>query len=209
MPEMNQISEELREISPLLASAERISVWSVPQGYFDTLPALILARVSKGNEVAIELESIAPLLASLSKAPVYTVPTGYFDAPSFVIPQTKPEGVVVPFSPVRGWIKYAAAAVVIGLMVMAAWIYTKPSVTQQSYNSQDLASVLQQVSEADLTAYLNQHERLVIHGEQTNTVNETLPEMDDHIEMLSDEEMKQYLQENSEPGLRGSGKKNG
>jgi hypothetical protein len=58
------ILNELRELSPLLASVPRVNVFNVPDGYFETLPALLLLK--SGNEVSADIQSAA-------------VPEGYFD----------------------------------------------------------------------------------------------------------------------------------
>jgi len=66
------ISEELREISPLLAGLPRPDdLFKVPDGYFDSLPSMVMNR--------IELNAISPLLNTINKQPVFTVPASYFE----------------------------------------------------------------------------------------------------------------------------------
>ncbi|RYD72794.1 MAG: hypothetical protein EOP53_21305, partial [Sphingobacteriales bacterium] len=62
MNQPNNILNELRELSPSLAGIPRVNVFKVPQGYFETLPSLLLLQTGK--------EAIAA-------SP--TVPEGYFD----------------------------------------------------------------------------------------------------------------------------------
>lgn len=50
----------------------------VPEGYFDSLPDILIHKVRR-IEVAEELESIAPLLNTISKQPVQFVPEDYFE----------------------------------------------------------------------------------------------------------------------------------
>lgn len=108
---MNQpstILNELRELSPLLASVPRVNVFNVPDGYFETLPALVLLKSSngvsrdiksahvpegyfdslssnimariKGENVTADGETEASVvLAGIGNKNVFSVPQGYFD----------------------------------------------------------------------------------------------------------------------------------
>lgn len=108
---MNQpstILNELRELSPLLASVPRVNVFNVPDGYFETLPALVLLKSSngvsgdiktaavpegyfdslasnimariKGESVTADDETEASVvLAGIGNKNVFSVPQGYFD----------------------------------------------------------------------------------------------------------------------------------
>ena len=59
----NDILNELKAISPLLAEMEKVNVFSVPEGYFNYIPSTIL--LSLKNEIVAHNSS--------------TVPEGYFD----------------------------------------------------------------------------------------------------------------------------------
>lgn len=109
----NNILNELRELSPAVAAIPRINVFSVPEGYFDHLPALLLLQTSgaesgnmnnapvpegyfdnlAGNIMArIKQESLASndhsaLLAGIGNHNVFTVPAGYFEGLSSAIMQ--------------------------------------------------------------------------------------------------------------------------
>lgn len=105
----NNILNELREISPLLAGMDKVNVFTVPAGYFeglaDTLQLLVkeenstvLNGISKQNQdvpagyfdsladtilskiKAGEAKEEFPLLNSITRENVYTVPQGYFES---------------------------------------------------------------------------------------------------------------------------------
>lgn len=68
MESKNTILQELAQISQGIANISNRNVYSVPAGYFDNLPAQVLAKVNAGNVAA----------GSTSPMP-YSVPDGYFD----------------------------------------------------------------------------------------------------------------------------------
>ncbi len=107
----NNILNELRELSPAVAAIPRVNVFSVPEGYFDHLPALLLLQTS-GTEAGnmnnatvpdgyfdnlassimarIKKESVvdneySSLLAGIGNSNVFTVTPGYFEGLSSVI----------------------------------------------------------------------------------------------------------------------------
>ncbi len=108
MNNSNNILNELKEISPLLAGMQKANVFTVPNGYFENFPAtmLLLVKEEKNslltgisqqnpNVPAGYFDTLAdsilnkikaqeaaedyPLLNSISTANVYTVPQGYFE----------------------------------------------------------------------------------------------------------------------------------
>lgn len=64
------ILNELRELSPTLSALDKVNVYSVPEGYFESLPDLLLS-ISKAEELSFSIP--------VSKANVQGVPAGYFD----------------------------------------------------------------------------------------------------------------------------------
>lgn len=73
------IQDELRSLESSLP-VNNIQPFSVPEGYFEGLPAAILARV-KNTEVSAdaELNELSPLLAAIPKSTPYAVPSSYFE----------------------------------------------------------------------------------------------------------------------------------
>jgi hypothetical protein len=75
------IIEELKQISAVVAGIPPINVYTVPVLYFDELPTIIVQRLKEGS---------SGLLPSIPAQPVYTVPDGYFEAfPSKILSAIK------------------------------------------------------------------------------------------------------------------------
>lgn len=72
---------ELQELESRLAGYLPQRVYSVPEGYFDSLADQILSRIKSGikDSAREELGSISPLVSNISKQSPYSVPAGYFD----------------------------------------------------------------------------------------------------------------------------------
>lgn len=250
MDKKEEILSELREISPFLAHLEQVNPYTLPDGYFESLPdritekilltaglqpglssnyqvpdgyfnnlsGQILSKIKMGgqqvNNVSEELASVAPLLNTISKEPVYQVPEGYFDreiAGSSLLPQSKGTG-VFGIRSVKKWMQYAAAAVVAGILVTGAFLFTDDRgdayIEFEKYNQVDIPTELNKVSEEELLKYLDNPE----HSAITPSVNLSAAEvelfnMNNSIQTISDEELKQYLNENTElPDTVGSDK---
>ena len=69
------ISEEIRQVSGLVADISRKELFEVPQGYFEGLAGRILELVQAGDRV----EELSPALSGLRHLPVHTAPAGYFE----------------------------------------------------------------------------------------------------------------------------------
>lgn len=104
---MNQpnhnILNELKDLSPALAAIPRLNVFKVPEGYFETLPALLLLQASgSGKNEPIQsvpegyfdnlasgimarireeapAEAHSPVLAGIGNENIFSVPQGYFE----------------------------------------------------------------------------------------------------------------------------------
>jgi hypothetical protein len=72
MQAKNDISDELRSLSALVAEIGRQTPYKLPEGYFEGLPLLILGLVLN----RIEEEGLASILP---KSLTFSVPEGYFD----------------------------------------------------------------------------------------------------------------------------------
>jgi len=104
-----------------LASLPKITPYQVPVGYFDVFAEKIMKTVSEHPDYQNsreELESISPFLNNLNKRPVYSVPEGYFENLSVTGKQKKTEARIISITG-RKWLRYAAAAVVTGVIVLA------------------------------------------------------------------------------------------
>ncbi len=86
------ILEEMQTLSPRLAVSLRQALpYRAPAGYFDTLPLLLLARVTASDATtskapAEEISELSPLLAGISRKMPFATPTGYFSQPPVSAP---------------------------------------------------------------------------------------------------------------------------
>ncbi len=119
-------AEELSYLSPALSGLSKQMPYTVPAGYFEGLTEKVMQAVQNSNDyqtASEETASLSPLLASLKKETPYTVPQGYFEnlAADIAKKENKQEAKIISFSS-RKWFRYAAAAVVTGVIVMAGFL---------------------------------------------------------------------------------------
>lgn len=108
-----------------LETIGRETPYKVPAGYFDGLEKRIMEAVlQSGYEQTPEeeLESLSPLLSGLKKASPYSVPNGYFENLGVPSTDTTKEKAKVLSITSRKWFRYAAAAVVTGLVAISSFL---------------------------------------------------------------------------------------
>jgi len=81
----NDILNELKELSPLLAGMEKVNVFTIPESYFNNVPATVLIAVKE------EDKNNLPLFSGQS---TFDVPAGYFESLAVnIIAKIKEEGI--------------------------------------------------------------------------------------------------------------------
>ena len=243
MENRQEISVELKEISPYLAKMAPINPYALPMGYFTELPSAIMEKIrievvlqggsgqayqapegyfeglsenilakiqqqpGASSEVRAELEAVAPFLNTLGKQPLYTVPPGYFEQADFATTarNKQKEGGIFKLKMAGRWMQYAAAALVAGVLVTGAFLYSDKNdyAEYEKFNRLDIPAELNKVSEEDLGKYLDNHEHFVTAPEITAPAAQELADENEPIKALSDEELGQYLKQNAEPAARG------
>jgi hypothetical protein len=106
-----------------LSSLPKETPFHVPVGYFNELDERIIEVIRRHPDYQTseeELESVSPLLSSISKRPVYSVPIGYFENFKPGVEEKKETKVVSITG--RKWLRYAAAAIIVGVILMAGFI---------------------------------------------------------------------------------------
>jgi 2-iminoacetate synthase ThiH len=166
-----EILNELREISPSLAKMDRSNPFSVPEDYFSTLSERMLintkiyaeqadssinsARVPEGyfdnlsSQILnkIKNQDISgeefPLLSSLKDVNVFSVPEGYFENLSDQVLNKiacKPAKIIS----IKNWMKYAAAAVIAGVLAITGLqIYNGSNANHQVASNDKLPTYIQ------------------------------------------------------------------
>jgi hypothetical protein len=142
-------SDELAALSPILAGISRKMPFSVPENYFSetttSLPGLLQDE-----------ERLPEVLLAAGKVMPYDVPAGYFDGlPQRVLNQVaKPKAKVISFN--RNWMRYAAAAVLIGVVAISSIVYffsgskADPATQSESW----IAKKLKNVSNKELEEFI-------------------------------------------------------
>ena len=184
----------------------KANVFVVPDNYFEQLPDTILQAV-RHTEVSDELREVAPFLQSIPKTNPYqtnTVPV--LDIQAMIAEKAATDtGKVITMPAIRksAWMRLAAAAVMVGVLVTAAFIYnsnqTIESVNTDQYAQMDVSNEISKLSEDELTNYLSSAEKLVIATADRESLQiDELLDVNDHLSDMSDDELKEYLQESTE-----------
>lgn len=121
----SDIQVELESLSREVSEIPVKQVFTVPGGYFDQLPELILGRIrALEADQAEEIASLSPLLAGISRKMPMQVPEGYFDevnAPT--IQEDTAPAPVVRMSTNR-FSRLAVAASIVAILGIGAWLFT-------------------------------------------------------------------------------------
>ena len=127
--------DEINLLSPLVAGISKEMPYALEVGYFEKLDDQLLSLVKEKNDhqsVDEELQELSPLLKSLKKEMPYSVPAGYFE--NGVKVPTKQEARVIPLTS-RKWFRYAAAAIVIGIVTTVVLVVNKANSVDPVNNS--------------------------------------------------------------------------
>jgi hypothetical protein len=202
---------ELESLSSLLSSLDKTIPFTIPDRYFEDLSGNVVAGVKAVDFVNEELENLSPLMSSLRSENVYQVPAEYFNAlPAKILKRAKKQkpAKVVSMTFGQKAMRYAAAAVVIGVVITTAILFMSrqnESATSGSYAQveeriqSETQSKLKGVSDDELLNFVeNQMSSL------PDIVNFALSDdIDDEdvrlmLADIPDAELEQYLSEYSD-----------
>ena len=192
-------TEEINYISPVLADISRILPYSVPAGYFEGLEEKIVGHIRKSSDYQTpleELESISPLLGRLKKQNPFTVPAGYFDSVSERKPVTK----VISFSS-RKWFRYAAAAIVIGIVSIAAILFIAEKNTKPADENKAWAKIennVNKLSDKEIKDFVALSDAGSIVGEAAGLQPVKKEEVSELLLDVSDSDLKEFLKQISD-----------
>lgn len=200
-------TEKFLESASLGLHIEKNKGYQVPGVYFDQLAGNIMAAIRR-QEVEQELDDLAPLLNNVSRE----MPYSHISLPEFnmeaIMGQAAANQIPVIKMPVRKtrkWLQYAAAAVLAGVILTTAFLYNGDNnnavdeATLASYAQMDVSKEMTMLSEEELNTYLTTTEKLVVtSGERDQYGEDELPDVNEHIQLMSDDELKQYLDESAE-----------
>ncbi len=195
--EASNPQEELGSLSPLLSKLSKQMPYTVPLDYFEGLGQHVLQSIRESSDhqtAKEELETISPLLSGLKKQNPYTVPQGYFEN----LVSDKPAAKVISFTG-RKWFRYAAAAVITGVIALGGLLY---------YNSRQVDPVeqpyawikksIKKVDTKDIDAFvkladeeLPSQKDVVVNPASQNEIKELMKD-------VSDKEIQDFLDETPE-----------
>jgi hypothetical protein len=188
--------EELSFLSPVLNDISRQMPYSVPNDYFISLAER--AVINTKQTATEELESISPFLNALKKENPYAVPHGYFDTLGVPVKADMPEIKVISITS-RKWFRYAAAAVVTGLVVVAGlFIYSNQNDPGRSIArlEKKINKEIKSSSDKELNEFL-QYTDAGLDGTEKVSVSPD-SEAKELLKDIPDSELKEFLEETSE-----------
>lgn len=202
--------EETASLSPLLSGLQNHQVFEVPKGYFEQLTIDIK---SIENNSSGELEELSPVLKSVQRVNVFEVPAGYFEnlSISILIKAKASSARIINFQLRNSFLKYAAAAIITGIIAIGALRYLQPTQSVntiatplaildesiekgKAMNDQQFEETLQKLTPTDIAKYLENNGDITDVATLRNNIDENnLPNEDDYI--LDEKTLDNFIKE--------------
>lgn len=208
MNRRKEINDELKDNAPSLAGIDFQQPFKVPAGYFDNLADQVMLRIrlQSADSPKEELDIISPFLSGLSKKMPFTTPEGYFDTLTPGIRATESENreparVVRMFQP-RKTFRLAAAAVTVGIIGIASWLFTREPATNQYSTKTDievqkeLQHKVNEISENELANFVETNTNISF-TDSTSMVEIGEEDVKLMLADIPDKELEQYLDQHS------------
>jgi hypothetical protein len=174
--------------------------YTIPAGYFEYLENNVLGTIHASDDYQDpkeELGTISPFLSGLKKQIPYSVPQGYFETVTPARPAVK----VISLAK-RKWFRYAAAAMLTGLITLAGLLYFN-SRNQLDPVEQPYAWIKKSIKKVDnktLDAFVKlADEELPAPADMASTPVKP-EEIKELLKDVSDKEIQEFLDETPETG---------
>jgi len=204
--------EETEALSPLLSSLQQHQVFEVPKGYFEQLTTDV-NKYMQSNSSADELKELPSILETVQRVNVFEVPSGYFENLSnSILKKAKASSArIINFQARNSFLKYAAAAIITGVIAMGALRYLQPSQSANTFttplaildesiekgkmmNDQQFEESLQKLSSVDIAKYLENNGDITDVATLRNNMDDSnLPNQDDYI--LNEKTLDNFIKE--------------
>ena len=192
---------EISALSPILSDLQHNQVFEVPTGYFSLLSSGIFDAIRNASSSG-ELKELSPDLNGIQPVNLFEVPAGYFDGLSNSILQKSkaPSAAGAMNSSDRTlFFKYAAAAIITGIIALGALQYlSQPTPPISSNNAvavldesvekgkvmddSQFKEALEKLSPADIAKYLENEGDMADVAVLRNNIDENnLPSQDDYL----------------------------
>jgi hypothetical protein len=193
-PEVSS-SEELQSLSPVLASLTNKIPYQVPDTYFRGLEQETLQGIRAVDFVQDTINHPSVLSDAALKQMPYNVPQDYFAQ----LPLTVSNKVMRHAAPVMSgrihWMRYAAAAALMGLIVLVSWFsWQAITLPAPSAETVQIDQHLKQLNDQEIEFYAKQW--IPLASNDIAYDDETLSDQDmkDMLADFSDDELAQFEQ---------------
>lgn len=201
-------TEELSYLSPMLQDISKQMPYSVPTDYFEGLEEKLMQSIrdsSDYRDAKEELEAISPLLSGFKKKMPYSAPEGYFEnlQQQVVTKTSKASEAKIISINTRRWIRYAAAAIVTGAIVLGGILYfAKPNDPVKSFAKfeKKLDKEIKTTSDKELAEFAQQFTDAGLSIQDKVQIN-SKEEVKDVLKDLSDKELKEFIKETADPDI--------
>lgn len=203
--------EELESLSPFLSKLDKKSPFSIPAGYFEDLSGSVVGGMKAIEFVNDEIETLSSLMSNLKRETVYEVPDNYFqNLPSLILDRVRQHqpARVVSMTFGKKMMRYAAAAVITGIIITAGLLFMNRSTSDADPAAIALSDEKIQRETQTKVEGLSDDELVNFLENQTAPLPDILGSAanaeigDEDIKMMladiPDAELKQYLAEYSD-----------
>jgi hypothetical protein len=197
LKEVSSGKDELEILSPLLGQLQKTVPFKLPEHYFDEFPSNITAGANAIDYVNQELESHSPVINNLKIKSAYKVPDGYFDNLENKLLSTVKfhrKASVISFNFNKKVLRYGVAALVAGIMSIAAWIFYQ---NKQVVNIGNELADIEKISNDEIISYLEATPEASVENAGTASVIIKEEDVKDLFADVLDEELQQYLEQNA------------
>lgn len=173
--------------------------YHVEQSYFESFPQKMLALVNGSDEMSVdeELAGLSPLLSGIKRESPYTIKETYFDNLNIQPAAEKEEAKVISISSPKNWMRYAAAAIVIGFIAISGvWYFNQQTSIDPIEDPHAwVKHKTKTISNDDLESFIElaNIESSAIEPKTLNPVKSA--EMNELMEDVPDSEIIQFLNE--------------
>jgi len=195
--ETENASEELSYLSPLLKSVSKKMPYSVPANFFNISDERIMQIVNGENNGLTaheELMELSPLLSGIKKEMLYSVPAGYFEnIGSAVKTETAKTAKVISMTG-HNWFRYAAAAVVIGIVAVSGFFLfiKKDKIDPKTQSAEWVKKNLKKVSTNEIDSFVQLTTPLLANAETKNDSKDKM-DVQELMKDISDKDIQQFL----------------
>lgn len=196
--------DEIETLSPLLSKLTKKATYNVPADYFDELAGNVTDGAKAIELVNEALENLSPVMSSLKAKNVYEIPQGYFDSLAVdILNKAKQQAPakVVSISFRRKLIRYAAAAIVAGLVITAGWFYFNNLPAKNNAGEdiveKETTKEVKTLGDDELLRFIETENNSIDETAATTANSEEIEATDikDLLADVSDEELQKYVEE--------------